>query len=441
MKRLLLLVLLLVCPLIAEAQVTSTPVVFVTVAPTVCQPKKLYSLTTNGNLYERLGSSGTACTLIVNAAGGVISGSGTTNTMTKWTSATALGNALMTDDGSLIVAAVTPTTGNGFTVSGATVTSGNLVSIAASGTAAASNTKTALSVATSGANATNAMTTFGAVISNTSTNGTSGTNVALQLTASGATTANTALNITAGQILGADGTAASPEYSFGTETGMGMTRTSSGILGFYVSGIRQFDIRAAGAVYIPLNTATFSLGTNADVRLSRQADGVLQIGAAAGNATGSLLATNGTFTGTITNAGIASDAATTNNTVCTTTTTNVFTKGSGVGGLCLGTSSARFKNHIQGLTDGLAVVTQLQPKRFFYNKGYGNSGAKESIGFVAEDVQKIAPRLVALDAKGQPSSVDYLGIVPMLVNAIREQQAEIQLLKQQVKSLTRKRKH
>ena len=62
-----------------------------------------------------------------------------------------------------------------------------MVSIAATGTAAASNTKTALNVATSGANSTSTQTTYGAQISNTST-GTSSTNIVLRLSASGGST-------------------------------------------------------------------------------------------------------------------------------------------------------------------------------------------------------------------------------------------------------------
>lgn len=79
------------------------------------------------------------------------------------------------------------TTGNGVSITSATVTTGNLVSIVASGTAAASSTKTALNVAISGANATSTQATYGAQFNNTST-GTSSTNVGAVFSASGATT-------------------------------------------------------------------------------------------------------------------------------------------------------------------------------------------------------------------------------------------------------------
>lgn len=81
------------------------------------------------------------------------------------------------------------TTGNGVAFNNSVLTTGNTVSITASGTAAASNTKTGLNVATSGANATSAQTTYGAQISNAST-GTASTNYGMLATATGGATAN-----------------------------------------------------------------------------------------------------------------------------------------------------------------------------------------------------------------------------------------------------------
>lgn len=78
------------------------------------------------------------------------------------------------------------TTGNAFEFSSSSVSSGRVVNIAATGTAAASNTKTALSVATSGANATSTQTTYAGRFSNTST-GTTSTNIGMEAAASGGT--------------------------------------------------------------------------------------------------------------------------------------------------------------------------------------------------------------------------------------------------------------
>jgi hypothetical protein len=91
------------------------------------------------------------------------------------------------------------TAGTGVYLASSTLTSGLLMDLQVSGTAAAAS-QTALNILTAGATATNAITTYGAQISNTHTNVTSGTNVALYLNASGATTANYGLIVNAGMV-------------------------------------------------------------------------------------------------------------------------------------------------------------------------------------------------------------------------------------------------
>jgi hypothetical protein len=91
------------------------------------------------------------------------------------------------------------TTGTGLYLASSSLTSGKLADLEVSGTAAAAS-QTALNILTAGANGTNAITTYGAQISNTHTNATSGTNVGLYLNASGATTANYGLIVNAGNV-------------------------------------------------------------------------------------------------------------------------------------------------------------------------------------------------------------------------------------------------
>jgi hypothetical protein len=93
------------------------------------------------------------------------------------------------------------TTGQGASFASSSVTSGSVVNIASTSTAAASSTLKGLNIAISGANGTTAQTVTGAAISVTNTNATSGTNTALSLTASGATTDNIAISATAGRIV------------------------------------------------------------------------------------------------------------------------------------------------------------------------------------------------------------------------------------------------
>ena len=79
------------------------------------------------------------------------------------------------------------TTGDEVALATATITTGNAFSIALTGTAAASNTKTGLNIASSGANATASQTVYGIRSSVTNT-GTTNTNIAALFTATGATT-------------------------------------------------------------------------------------------------------------------------------------------------------------------------------------------------------------------------------------------------------------
>ena len=90
------------------------------------------------------------------------------------------------------------TTGTGSYFASSSVTSGSVVNIVSTSTAAASSTLKGLNIAVSGANGTTAQTVTGASISVTNTNATSGTNIGLLSIASGATTFNWAAQFQTG---------------------------------------------------------------------------------------------------------------------------------------------------------------------------------------------------------------------------------------------------
>lgn len=144
------------------------------------------------------------------------------------------------------------------------------------------------------------------------------------------------------------------------------------------------------------------------------------------------LAGTQTFSGAIINSGIATDATHTTSTVCQDTTTHQFYFGSGTLGICLGTSSARYKHDIAPLGPGLAQILALNPVQYFYNPGRGDNGARLQYGLTAEQTEPTLPTLVGLDTQGRPNSVDLLGMVPVLIKAVQEQQAQIEALKRQL---------
>jgi hypothetical protein len=117
---------------------------------------------------------------------------------------------------------------------------------------------------------------------------------------------------------------------------------------------------------------------------------------------------------------LTSDATHTDSSVCQDTTTHSFYSGSGAAGICLGTSSFRFKRDIRPLNIGLAQIVRLNPISFNYIKNYGDGGARRQVGFAAEDVNKIMPSLVGMDKDGKPQSVDYMGVMVVAVNALKE---------------------
>ena len=102
-------------------------------------------------------------------------------------------------------------------------------------------------------------------------------------------------------------------------------------------------------------------------------------------------------------------------------------------------SSRRFKHDITPLDDvsGLAEVLALKPVSFKYNSEYlggfinDPNWTKNFVGFIAEDVANIDPRLISTDDKGLPVNVQYPNITAILTKAVQEQQDEIQRLKDQ----------
>lgn len=140
---------------------------------------------------------------------------------------------------------------------------------------------------------------------------------------------------------------------------------------------------------------------------------------------------NATLAANLTITNLATDATHTDRTVCQDTTSKTLFFGSGAAGICLGTSSLRFKTDVHALAPGLREVLALEPISFQYKPGYGGEGIK--YGFAAEQVAEVIPELVGRDPEGRVNTVDWAGVVPVLVNAIRQQQREIAELREAIK--------
>jgi hypothetical protein len=92
------------------------------------------------------------------------------------------------------------------------------------------------------------------------------------------------------------------------------------------------------------------------------------------------------------------------------------------------TSSARFKQDIRDMGDRSEVLMKLRPVTFRYREGVSDEAQLLQYGLVAEEVEKVAPGLVMNDEHGDPYTVRYQFLAPMLLNEVQQQRAHIQEL-------------
>jgi hypothetical protein len=101
------------------------------------------------------------------------------------------------------------------------------------------------------------------------------------------------------------------------------------------------------------------------------------------------------------------------------------------------TSDKKFKRDIKSIDSALKTVEALEGKTYFWNKKSNETiefdDAPHS-GFLAQEVEKILPHLVITDEKGN-KSVNYLEMIPYLVESIKEQQIQIKEQQAQITEL------
>ena len=96
-------------------------------------------------------------------------------------------------------------------------------------------------------------------------------------------------------------------------------------------------------------------------------------------------------------------------------------------------SDARLKSNIISLGSTLSKLLQIDGKSYTMKK---DESEKQKIGLLAQDIEKVFPELVS-ESHGV-KSVNYQGLVPVLINALKEQQSEIDELKTMLKTLIEK---
>jgi len=85
-----------------------------------------------------------------------------------------------------------------------------------------------------------------------------------------------------------------------------------------------------------------------------------------------------------------------------------------------------WKENVKDISYGLTEVLQLKPRDFTWIES-----KKESIGFIAQEIQPIIPKIVSADRDGH-LSVEYDKIVAVLTKAIQELSAKVTALEAKV---------
>lgn len=93
------------------------------------------------------------------------------------------------------------------------------------------------------------------------------------------------------------------------------------------------------------------------------------------------------------------------------------------------TSDASLKENVKLLNNSLDKIERLEGVSFTWKKN-----GVEEIGLIAQDVEKVLPELVVTSEDGL-KAVKYGNIVALLIEAVKEQQAEINELRVELDSI------
>jgi hypothetical protein len=202
-------------------------------------------------------------------------------------------------------------------------------------------------------------------------------------------------------------------------------------------GIRALaEVAGVGGRYGVYSSALGGQGTNYGVFTSAFADNSSEKYGVYGGASGSLGIKYGLF-------GTASGGG---------TNYGVYCSGNGAyTGSWTKVSDARTKKNVQDYAGALTKVMALSVKKYDFKRDeYPTMNLKSGteVGVIAQDVEKVLPELVqdvAAPTPADPSKkdapasapvmlkgVDYVGLVPILLQAIKEQQAQIDALKKKI---------
>ncbi len=105
-------------------------------------------------------------------------------------------------------------------------------------------------------------------------------------------------------------------------------------------------------------------------------------------------------------------------------------------------SDLRKKENIKDITNALDIILKLKGIKYDLKKEYAfdylvndeqfEKERNNRIGFIAQDVSKVLPEAVIYDDSTDTYGIDYMKIIPVLVEAIKEQQLIIENLQSEM---------
>ena len=97
-------------------------------------------------------------------------------------------------------------------------------------------------------------------------------------------------------------------------------------------------------------------------------------------------------------------------------------------------SDVRLKENITPLEGAIDKISSLHG---IYFNNRGESADEREVGVIAQEVEKVLPEVVSEDADGY-KSVDYSKLTPLLIEAVKEQQVQIEMLQAEIADLKTK---
>jgi len=240
-------------------------------------------------------------------------------------------------------------------------------------------------------------------------------------------------------------------------TGGFNTGVGASCLRLLTTGTQNVALGTEALDKITTGSNNFGLGYAA-LKLATTAENNIAIGTNAGNFTGgddpvtsvSNSIIIGYFTRVGSTTGITNEITIGNNAVGQGSNSIMLGNSSVTNAYCYDTSLSqpsdfRDKTNIENLQTGLDLIMSLRPVKFQWNmRDYGKVGYKD-IGFIAQealDVQNVnneADNIKLVSDENQNQlSMQSANLIPILVKAIQDQQAQIELLKQRLLILENK---